>query len=101
MTWQQEQIKKIYDETATLITTLGLRSDISWDEMSCLLILLDEVIIKRQHLPLIQLIEEWQRLPPNEEIDELIKNSLFSLDFNRVSSVNETIELMQRLLTTR
>ncbi|MGR6835787.1 hypothetical protein [Syntrophomonas erecta] len=94
--------KKVYDETATLITRLGITHQLEPREMEFLLNLLDEVIVKRDNPTLVRLLKKWtmqKDIPP--ETDEIIRATVLATDWNDPDSVMSSAELIRDLLASR
>ncbi|SHG60976.1 hypothetical protein SAMN02745221_00585 [Thermosyntropha lipolytica DSM 11003] len=95
---EREKIKKIYDETATLIADLALKQNLSQDEMYFLLNLLDLIVIERKSLPLTQVLHLWLQKDLNPALDEEIKNLLLTSDLKDEKELKKTIDNIRRLL---
>jgi len=93
-----EEKKRLYDETASLVADLGLRGRIAEDEMLFLLNLLDQVMVKQEYPELAGLLRRWLALKPQGEINEIIKATLLTMDFNDLRAVQANLELIQELL---
>ncbi len=94
----QEDIFRIYDETASLIADLGIRGRISIDEMNFLLDLLELVLIKKDKRDFIDLLKQWNPGQGDQEIDQIIKATLLNVNLNNTRSVEENMEIIGVLM---
>lgn len=93
-----EERKRLYDETASLIADTGMRGQISVQEMRFLLSLLDQVMVTRGCPEMIELLKDWRDLPPDEEVDQIIKETLVNIDFKDRASVQVNLDIIKDLL---
>jgi len=93
-----EERKKLYDDTAKRVFDANMRGNLSVGEMSFLLSLLDQVMMKRQYPDLVQLLREWKDSKADEEINLIIKETLINIDFNNQKSVIANLDIIKDLL---
>ncbi len=91
-------LKKIYNETAGVITKLCFEKRINENEMYFLLNLLDFVCFEKRGDDLIASIVKWQHLNNDSELDEIIKETLLTLDFSSEDSIAKMAAMIQELL---
>ncbi len=89
---------KIYDETASLIADLYFKEQINEPEMHFLLNILESVIIKKDSTGLINVLKEWINADKGMEINQIIKETLLTIDFNDTDSLTSKEELIKELL---
>ena len=89
-------IKRLYDETASLIADLGIRGRISIGEMNFLLDLLELVLIDKDQPHFIQDLKQWN--PGTGEIDQIIKATLLNNKLKDFISLSENREMIQDLI---
>lgn len=90
--------KKIYDETASLIVDLCVRSKIDTEEMNFLLNLLDMAFMHNTDSKLLEVLKLWIPGQKDMELDEIIKATLLAIDFNDQNSLNHAAELIRELV---
>lgn len=93
-----EEKNRLYDETASFIADAALKGQLSGAEMNFLLSLLDQIMIKHQYIDMIDLLRYWMNQNPDEEVDQIIKETLINIDFNNQKSVLTNLEIIQDLL---
>lgn len=91
-------IKKIYNETASVIVDLCFNKRITEPEMYFLLNLLELIWIGGKGNDLIESLINWQSHNNPIEINEIIKQTLLNLDFNDTKSLDEISKMIQELL---
>ncbi len=96
-----EDIIRIYDETASLIADLGIRGRITVDEMKFLLDLLELVLIKKDKPNFIDLLKQWKPGQGDEEIDQIIKATLLNVDFKNLLSLEENQTMIEELINEK
>ncbi len=96
-----EDILRIYDETASLIADLGIRGRISIDEMKFLLDLLELVLIKKDKRDFINMLKHWNPGQGDEEIDQIIKATLLNVDFKNSLSIEENQDMIGELINEK
>ncbi|MBO8158472.1 hypothetical protein [Thermosyntropha sp.] len=94
----KEKIKKIYDETATVIADLAFRREITDEEMYFLLNMLEAIIDNRNLSALTEVLLEWIKKEDKNELNEEIKKELFKINFKDEDSVNEVTHNIKKLL---
>jgi len=92
---------KIYDETASLIADLGIRGRITIEEMNFLLNLLEMVLIKKDKKDFINIMKRWKPAQEDNEIDQIIKATLLTIDFNDQSSIEANSEVIIELIDAK
>jgi len=99
MSGEEQQVNKIYDETASLIVDLSLRNQISHQEMHFLLNLLDQVVVRGRNPELMKALKEWypDRLDP--EINDIIKATLLALDMRDNETLKNTAVIIEELIS--
>ncbi|MBC7074893.1 MAG: hypothetical protein H5T98_02225 [Syntrophomonadaceae bacterium] len=97
----KEKIKKLYDETASLIVRLSFEGKLSSEEMRFLLNLLDFVILKRGNFEIVSTLKKWISKYDGSETDEIIKATLLAVDFNNSDSIRFNMELIRELLEVK
>jgi len=101
MSFGDEKKKKLYAETASLIADMGFRDKLSIEEMNFLLNLLDMVVVKQEQPRLIQTLINWVNTNEGSEIDEIIKATFVTADFNNPESLEQCLQLVTELLESR
>ncbi|KUG03173.1 hypothetical protein ASZ90_019438 [hydrocarbon metagenome] len=96
-----EDRKRIYDETASLIADLGIRGRITIEEMKFLLDLLELVLIKKDKRKFIKILKHWNPGQGDEEIDQIIKATLLTNDLNDFLSADENQEMIGDLINEK
>ena len=96
-----EDRKRIYDETASLIADLGIRGRITIDEMKFLLDLLELVLVKKDQRKFIGILNQWNPGQGDEEIDQIIKATLLTNDLNDFLSTDENQEMIGDLINEK
>lgn len=92
--------KKIYNETASLITNQALLNKLNNEELHFLLDLLDLVVVTNQQRPLIDVLHRWVNLSLSEENNSLIKDVILNTDVNDQAQVDASIQFIEELLCT-
>mgnify|MGYP000385941072 CR=1 FL=1 len=98
MVHEEEVKKRVYDETASLITRQVLMNKLSSEEFHFLLNLLDNVVITNQQRPFINLLHRWINSSVSNEINVAIKNVLLNTDFNDETQITASIRFIEELL---
>lgn len=93
-----EEQKRLYDETASFVADAAMKGQVSAAEMRFLLSLLDQIMIKHQYGNMIDILGQWLKQADNDEIDEIIKQTLINIDFNDQKSVMSNLEIIRDLL---
>ncbi|NLJ71545.1 MAG: hypothetical protein GX333_00865 [Syntrophomonadaceae bacterium] len=93
--------KKIYNETASVVTKLYYDKKLTEAEMLFLLNFLDFIWLDNKENDLISSIIEWLGLYKNSELDEIIKETLITLDFNNEESIKQMSNLVKELLLNK
>lgn len=96
---EEQQVNKIYDETASLIVDLSLRNQISHHEMHFLLSLLDQVVVKGRNPELMKALKEWDPDNLDPEINEIIKATLLALDMRDNEKLKSTAVMIEELIS--
>lgn len=92
--------KKIYNETASVIIKLCFDKKITESEMYFLLNLLEFVWQDEKSSELVNTLIEWQSKNSQSEIDEIIKETLLTIDFNDAESLKQITEMIKELLAS-
>lgn len=92
--------KKIYDETASLITHQTLLNKLNTEELHFLLDLLDCVVVTNRQRSLINVLHRWVNTSMSEENNDLIKNLILNTDVNDQTQVDASIHFIEELLCT-
>lgn len=100
MSINDTNIKKIYNETASVIMKLCFDKRITEPEMYFLLNLL-EYIWQGRSDELVKVLIEWQARNRQSEIDEIIKETLLTIDFNDNEAIRRITEIIQELLSAQ
>lgn len=101
MSVNDTNFKKIYNETASVIMKLCYDKKITEPEMFFLLNLLDFIWQGNNHNELFNVLIEWQAGYKHSEIDEIIKETLLTIDFNDKEALQRITELIQELLAAK
>ncbi len=101
MAADDEDRKRIYDETASLIADLGIRGRISIEEMKFLLDLLELVLVNGDKRHFIEMLKQWNPGQGDEEIDQIIKATLLNNNLNDFLSVDENQEMIGELINEK
>lgn len=94
-------LKKLYNETASVITKLYYDRKITESEMLFLLNLLDFIWLDNKKDDLIISIIEWLDVHNDSELDEIIKETLLTLDFTSEESIKQMANMIQELLLAK
>jgi hypothetical protein len=97
----EEQSKKVYDESVSLIADLGFRQRISFEEMNFLLSLLDMVFVHKNNPEFTAALRQWIRTYSGSEIDDIIKATLLAADFNDQKSLQQCVRAVVELMEHR
>ncbi|HQE23424.1 MAG TPA: hypothetical protein PLM20_05940 [Syntrophomonadaceae bacterium] len=100
MAHEEEEKKRIYDETASLITRQAVMNKLTSEELHFLLNLLDHVVITNQQRPIIDILHRWIKISVEKEINDTIKNVLLNTDFDDETQVAASIQFIEELLCT-
>ncbi|MGI6421309.1 MAG: hypothetical protein ACOX0N_03770 [Syntrophomonadaceae bacterium] len=92
------EVKRLYDETASLIADLGIRGRISIEEMNFLLDLLELVLIDKDQRLFLEDLKQWNPGAGPEEIDEIIKATLLNNKLKDFISWSENREMIRDLI---
>ncbi len=95
---KQGELKRLYDETASLIADLGIRGRISIEEMNFLLDLLELVLIDKNQGHFIQDLKQWNLGSIEDEIDQIIKATLLNNKLKDFLSLSENQEMIRDLI---
>lgn len=98
MTINDTNLDKIYKETASVIMDLSYKKQINEVEMYFLLNLLDMIWVENKGDNLIETLKMWQNQDNPTEIDEIIKQTLLTLDFTSDDSLEEMAKFIKELL---
>lgn len=97
-------IKMIYNNVASVIMDLSLNKKISENEMLFLLNLLElvwnEDKLNKGNEIFINTLIQWQTSSVSTDINEIIKQTLISLDFSDEQAWANTTSMMQDLLSS-
>ncbi len=99
MSREEQQVNKIYDETASLIVDLSLRKQISHQEMHFLLSLLDQVVVRGRNHELMRALKAWDPDNLDPEINEIIKATLLALDMRDNETLKSTAVMIEELIS--
>ncbi|HWP97927.1 MAG TPA: hypothetical protein VN426_13870 [Syntrophomonadaceae bacterium] len=97
MDGQDQKLRKIYDETASLFVDLSLRGQVTVQEMHFLLNLLDQVVVKGRNPRLLEALGLWQPETLDPELNEIIKATLLALDFQDQEDIADLAQLIRDL----
>lgn len=97
----REQLKKIYDETALLITDLFLKEKLNSEERDFLLSLLEMIIKKQDNPELFDSLKKWMKEKQESELDEIIKATVLAINFEDENSLKENMKIIRELLASR
>ena len=95
---EEEVKKRVYDETASLITRLALMNRLTSEELHFLLTLLDHVFITNQLRPLINVLHRWLNSAVGQEMNETIKQVLINTDLIDETQVTTSIQFIEEHL---
>lgn len=98
MVHEEEEIKRIYDGTAALITRQAVMNKLSHEELYFLLNLLDLVVVTNQQRPFINILHRWIKSPVSSETRIAIKNLILNTDINDATQINASIKFIEELL---
>lgn len=98
MAHEEEEKKRIYDETASLITRQAVMNKLNSEELHFLLNLLDHVVITNQQRPFIDVLHRWINSSVSYEIKDTIKNVLLNTDVNDETQMAASIQFIEELL---
>lgn len=91
--------KKLYDKTAALITSLYFQNRLEEQEMQVLLGLLDQVYLHKANETLINALREWTKSSLDEELNQIIYQTLLHVQFDNEALLEKDAELIQDLLS--
>jgi len=74
------------------------KNAISQEEMYFLLSILDMAVRDRNN-KLFDLLREWQKSQPDEEIDAIVKATLLQLELNDYASLEQDLAIIEDLIT--
>lgn len=95
----KQELKKVYDETASVIMNLYLKRKIDSEEMNFLLNLLELVMVKKDRPEFVALLKQWKERQSEEEIDLIILETLRKTDINQPDSLEASQEIIRDLLS--
>ncbi|NLB88031.1 MAG: hypothetical protein GX790_02200 [Syntrophomonadaceae bacterium] len=98
MSVNDTNIKKIYNETASVIMKLCFDKKITEPEMYFLLNLLEFIWQGNKSDELVNVLSEWQSKNRHSEIDEIIKHTLLTIDFNNHEIIDKITQMIKELL---
>lgn len=98
---KQQNLKKVYDETAQAIFKLFSQNAVTENEMRFLLNLLDLILVKKEKSDFIKVIQDWLEQNSNSDEDEIIKATLLNIDFSNQTALNHDIGIIKELLLSR
>ncbi len=90
--------KKLYDALVNLISNLYMKHNLSGEEMHFLLSILDMAVMGKQDFGLLQILKEWDASDLDVEINEIIKATLLSMDFNDLESNQRNMMTIRDLM---
>ena len=91
-------LKRLYDDSDSLIADLCIRGRISIEEMNFLLDLLELVLTNKEQSSFIQELKQWNPGIGEEEIDQIIKATLLNNKLKDFLSLSENREMIQDLI---
>lgn len=97
MASQDQKLRKIYDETASLFVDLSLRGQVTVEEMHFLLNLLDLVVVKGRNPRLLEALGLWQPQTLDPELNEIIKATLLAMDLQDQDAITDLARLIRDL----
>lgn len=101
MSFDDTNLKKIYNRTASVIVDLCYNKKINESEMYLLLNILELIWLGSKGDDLIQALLEWQNSDKESEIDEIIKETLFEVSFDSDESLHEIAIMITELLASQ
>lgn len=101
MAGRDENLLKIYDETASLLADLSLRGQIEAAEMYFLLSLLDQVVVKGGHPRLMDALRQWRPEALDPELNEIIKATLLALNFQDQEALANAAQMIEDLVESQ
>ncbi|MDD3852284.1 MAG: hypothetical protein PHD40_01350 [Syntrophomonadaceae bacterium] len=98
---EEIRLRKIYDETASVILRHAVNNRLSSEEMAFLLNLLDKVFDCTIPEAFIFVIKEFQDYDSNEELREIIKANILATDLEDDQSIKSSITEIRDLLSAQ
>lgn len=95
---QEKEKKRLYDETASLITRQALTNKMDDEELHFLLDLLDCVIVTGEHRAFIDLLHRWVNTSQSEDTYHAIKKVIITTDMSDENKVDASIQVIEELL---
>lgn len=96
---EEELKRRIYDETASLITSQAIVNRLTTQEMHFLLHLLDWVVIKNQSRPFLEALHKWGAGPPDSQTDSQVKALLLEADLSNEHAIAVCAVHIEELLS--
>lgn len=98
MVGEEKEKKRIYDETASLITRQALLNKLNNEELHFLLDLLDCVVVTDQQRSFIDVLHRWVNTSLSDDSNLAIKNVILSTDISDEAKVDTSIQFIEELL---
>lgn len=98
---EEIRIRKIYDETASVILQNAVNNRLSSEEMAFLLNLLDKVFNSTLPEAFLSVIKDSQNYDLNEEVKDIIKANMLATDLNNDQSIKSSVTAIRDLLSAQ
>ncbi|NLT21060.1 MAG: hypothetical protein GXY16_08695 [Syntrophomonadaceae bacterium] len=98
---EEIRIRKIYDETASVILHNAVNNRLSSEEMAFLLSLLDKVFNCTLPEAFLSVIKDSQNYDLNEEVKDIIKANMLATDLNNDQSIKSSVTAIRDLLSAQ
>lgn len=95
---QEKEKKRLYDETASLITRQALLNQLDNEELHFLLDLLDCVMVTNQQRSFIDVLHRWVKSSQSDENYLTIKNVILNTELSDETKVDASIKFIEELL---
>jgi len=98
---EEIRIRKIYDETASVILQNAVNNRLSSEEMAFLLNLLDKVFNSTLPEAFLSVIKDSQNYDLNEEVKDIIKANMLATDLDNDQSIKSSVTAIRDLLSAQ
>jgi len=99
----KNQADKWYTELARIIGTLQVKGSLRPDEASCLLDIIDLVVVQK-NLELLRVLEayvEHDGIPETHEIEEIVKATLIGTNLRQAENMEQLTAVLDELIRER
>lgn len=93
----ERNVKKLYNNTASMVANLFFKGHITEPEMNFLLSLLDNLVFEKSEPELINVLKKWFGQNRDEENMAIVKNTLINIDLKNPADIQNIINLIKEL----